>query len=119
MTKPPLFRLSDHRGASDSTSVQIKRDIRSVYDHVPPNRRVHVAIRGAFHYTFSDDGALLKSRILHGVLRAIGKLGISPRRQLAVTTYCVHTFFDHYLKGTSSSRLNISSPLYPEIEALE
>ena len=85
----------------------------------PPDCRLRVAIRGAFHFMFSDDGALLKSSIVRGVLRALGKLGIDARRQLAVTTYCVHTFFDHYLKGTGSSRLNLASPLYPEIQILE
>jgi hypothetical protein len=37
----------------------------------------------------------------------------------AVTTYCVHTFFDHYLKGTDGSTLTISSPRCPEIQILE
>jgi hypothetical protein len=31
----------------------------------------------------------------------------------------VHSFFDAYLKGTSVSRLKISSPLYPEIQVLD
>jgi hypothetical protein len=53
------------------------------------------------------------------ILRPLGKLGIDARRQLAVMTYCVHTFFGHYPKGTSGSRLNISSPLYSEIQVLE
>jgi hypothetical protein len=78
-----------------------------------------VAIRGAFHFMFSDDGALLKSGIVRAVLRALGKLGIDARRQLAVTSYCVHTFFDHFLKDPGSSALNIASPLYPEIQVLE
>jgi hypothetical protein len=52
-------------------------------------------------------------------LRALGVVGIDGRRQLAVTEYCVHSFFDAYLKGTSGSRLNLSSPLYPEIRVLE
>ena len=78
-----------------------------------------MAIRGAFHFTFSDDGALLKSSVVRGVLRTFRKLGIDARRQLAVTTYCVHTFFDHHLKGTGDSRFAISSPLYPEIQVLE
>ena len=46
-------------------------------------------------------------------------LDIDGRRQLAVTTYCVHSFFDAYLKGEGDSRLEISSPLYPEIQVLE
>jgi len=119
LAQPFMFLLSDHGDESDSASVQIERDIRSIYDRIPPERRLRVVIRGAFHFMFSDDGALLKSGAVRGVLRALGKLGIDARRQLAVTTYCVHTFFDHFLKGPSSSALNIASPLYPEIQILE
>jgi hypothetical protein len=54
-----------------------------------------------------------------GVLRLLGKLGIDGRRQLGITTYCVHSFFDAYLKAISVSRLNISNPLYPEMQVLE
>ena len=79
----------------------------------------YVAIRGAFHFTFSDDGALLKSSIVRGVLRMVGKLGIDGRRQLAVTAYCLRTFFDAYLEGAPGARSSISSPLYPEIQVLE
>ncbi len=119
LAQPFLFLLSDHGDASDSASVQIQRDIQSIYVRIPPDRRLRVAIRGAFHFMFSDDGALLKSGIVRGVLRALGKLRIDARRQLAVTTYCVSTFFDHFLKGPGSSALNLVSPLYPEIQGLE
>jgi hypothetical protein len=80
---------------------------------------LRVEIRGADHFTFSDDGALLKSRVMRGALRVFGTLGIDGRRQLAVTAYCVRTFFDKYLKGTNRSPLRMSSPLYPEILELE
>ena len=119
IAQPFMFLLSDHSDETDSASVQIKRDIQSIYDHSPADSRLRIAIRGAFHYMFSDDGALLKSSVVRGVLRVLGRLGIDARRQLAVTTYCVHTFFDHYLKGTGGSRLNLASPLYPEIQVLE
>src|SRR2546421_10237866 len=107
LTQPFLFLLSDHASESDSASLQIQRDIQSVYDRIPPNRRLRVAIRGSYHFMFSDDGALLKSSIVRAVLRLAGKLRIPARRQLAVTTYSVHTFFDHYLNGTGGSRLSI------------
>jgi dienelactone hydrolase len=119
LTKPLMFLLSDHRHESDSTSVQIKQDIQSIYERVPADRRQRVAIRGAFHFMFSDDGAVRKSGIVHGALRVLGRLGIDPRRQLAVTTYCVHTFFDHYLEGAGGSSYTISSSLYPEIQVLQ
>jgi len=49
----------------------------------------------------------------------LGIVGIDGRRQLAVTAYCVHSFFDAYLKQESVSQLQLSSPLYPEIRVLE
>ena len=94
-------------------------DIQSIYDRLPPDGRLLIEIRGANHYLFSDDGALLKSHIVMRTLRVFGIVGIDGRRQLAVTAYCVHSFFDTYLKGASVSRLKISSPLYPEIQVLE
>ena len=115
LSQPFMFLLSDHSKESDPGSLQIKRDIKSVYDHLPPDRRVYATIIGAFHYTFSDDGALLKSSVVRGVMRMTGRLGIDSRRQLAVTTHCVHSFFDAYLKESGSRHLDIASPLYPEI----
>jgi len=119
MSKPFMFLLSDHGTESDSVSRRIKAEIQAMYDRVPADKRLRVAIRGANHFTFSDDGALLKSRVVRGALRLFGKLGIDGRRQLAVTTYCVHSFFDAYLKGPGLSGFRISSPLYPEIQMLE
>ena len=76
-------------------------------------------IRGANHFTFSDDGALLKSRVVRRTLRILGMLHIDGRRQIAITNYCLRTFFDAYLKGEGVSRPEISSPTYPEIQVLE
>jgi dienelactone hydrolase len=119
LQQPFMFLLSDHGDSSDPSSRQIKANIQSIYDRIPPDRRLRIAIRGANHFTFSDDGALLKSSVVRGVLRVFGMLGIAARRQLAITTYCVHTFFDAYLKGASASPPKISSPRYPEIQVLE
>lgn len=52
-------------------------------------------------------------------LLTLGILGIDGRRQLAVTTYCVQSFFDAYLKSPGVSRLRISSLLCPELQVLE
>jgi hypothetical protein len=35
------------------------------------------------------------------------------------TAACVHTFVDAYLKRAGASSLEVSSPLYPEIEVLD
>jgi dienelactone hydrolase len=118
INRPFMFLLSDHSRESDAQTQQIKADIQSIYDHIPLNERLYVTIRGANHFTFSDDGALLKSHLVRGVLRAAGKLGIDGDRQIAVTAYCLHTFFDANLKR-SVSLLMISSSLYPEIQVVE
>jgi predicted dienelactone hydrolase len=117
--QPFMFLMGDHSRESDPESRQIMANIQSIYDRLPADGRLHVKISGANHFLFSDDGALLKSHIVMRTLRALGVVGIDGRRQLAVTVYCVHSFFDAYLKGTSVSRLNISSPFYPEIHVLE
>jgi predicted dienelactone hydrolase len=119
LSQPFMFLLSDHGNESDAQSVQIRSDIQSIYDRMPADRRLRVAIHGAFHFTFSDDGALLKSGIVRGGLRALGRLGMSGRRQLAVTTYCVHSFFDAYLKGMNGGRWDISRNAYPELQIIE
>jgi len=118
-TQPFMFLLSDHRSDSDAETRQVQANIRSIYARLLGDRRLEIVIRGANHFGFSDDGGLLKSHIVLGTLRMLGILGIDGRRQLAVTAYCVHSFFDAYLKGPGVSRLKISSPLYPEIQVLE
>ena len=114
--QPFMFLMSDHKGESDPESVQIMANIQSIYDRLPPDGRLRIEIRGANHFLFSDDGALLKSHLVMGTLRTLGILGIDGRRQLAVTAYCVHSFFDRYLKG---ERLTISSAVYPEIQEVQ
>ncbi len=117
--QPFMFLLSGHGDSSDPLSRQILANIQSIYDRLPPDGRLRIEIRGANHFLFSDDGALLKSHIVLRTLRMLGILGIDGRRQLAVTAYCVRSFFDAYLKGGSASPPKISSPLYPEIQVLE
>ena len=117
--QPFMFLLSDHGDlSSDAEGRQIMANIRSIYDRLPPNGRVLLMIRGANHFTFSDDGALLKSHVLRAIFRLFGKLGIDGRRQLVVTAHCVHSFFDAELNGASISQITPSPP-YPEIRALQ
>ena len=52
-------------------------------------------------------------------LRMLAIVGIDGRRQLALTAYCLRSFFDAYLKGASVPRLNVASPLYPEIQVVQ
>ena len=63
---------------------------------------------------FSDDGAVMKSALVRGVLRLLGRLRIDARRQLAATSYCLRTFFAAHLNGPASTPPAIPSPLFPE-----
>jgi dienelactone hydrolase len=117
--QPFMFLLSDHSHESDPESRRVRTDIHSIYDRLPPEGRLLLEIRGANHFTFSDDGALLKSRLLRAALRLFGKLNIDGGRQLAITTYCVHTFFDAHLKSSTNDRRgDVSFARYPEIQVL-
>jgi dienelactone hydrolase len=117
--QPFMFLLSGQGDFSSDAEVrQIKADIQSVYDRLPTDGRLQIVIRGANHFLFSDDGALLKSHILMRTLRTFGVLHIDGRRQLAVTAYCLRSFFDVYVKGKSASPPKVTSPLYPEIQVI-
>jgi dienelactone hydrolase len=115
---PFMFLLSGGDFSSDAAVRQIWADIQSVYGRLPTDKRSLIVIRGANHFLFSDD-ALLKSHILLRALRMLGIVHIDGRRQLAITAFCLRSFFDAYLKTTGVSRFKISSPRYPEIQVLQ
>jgi pimeloyl-ACP methyl ester carboxylesterase len=116
--RPFMLLLSDHSRESGPESREVMANIQSIYDRLPVEGRTRIVIRGSNHFLFSDDGAL-RSHIVLRTLRGLGIVGIDGRRQLAVTAYCVHSFFDAYLKGAGASSLKVSSPLYPEIQVLD
>ena len=115
--QPFMFLMSDHGDASDPDSRRIEANIQSIYDKLPPASRLHIMIRGANHYDFSD-GAVVKSQVVLRMLHWLGIVGIDGRRQLAITAYCVHSFFDRYLKPDGAAQFKIPSSRYPEIEPL-
>jgi dienelactone hydrolase len=118
LQQPFLFLLSDHGAETDPESLEILANIQSQYEHLPTATRHRVVITGASHFLFSDDGALLKSPVVQGLLRTVGMLRIDGRRQLAATSFCLHSFFDAYLKGTAAHP-QLQTPTYPEIRTLE
>ena len=95
--KPFMFLLSDHSRESGPEHDRVERDLRSVYDRLPPASRRYVVIPGANHFTFSDDGAVLKSRLVRAMMRLFGILRIDARRQVAIAAESIHTFFDAHL----------------------
>jgi dienelactone hydrolase len=122
VTQPFMFLLSDHRGESDAGEPEAIRQAgannRSIYDRLPGDRRLMIMIRGARHYGFSDDGAMLKSPLVMRVLRTVGVVRLDGRRQVALAAHYISAFFDVYLKGAPASELK-SRPEYPEIEYVD
>lgn len=115
LKQPFMFILSDHRReTSDTGSKQIRAHIESIYDRLP-NGRLLISIRGANHFSFSDQ-MLLKSHYVIETLRMLGIGSLEGRRGLAITAECVHTFFDVYLKDAPPDLLNKTSQLYPEVQ---
>lgn len=117
LKQPFLFLLSDHsRELADPASKQIHADFQSIYERLP-NGRLFVTIRGANHFSFSDQ-ILVKSHYVIGLLHLLGVSGLVSRRGLAITTEYVHTFFDVYLKDAPADLLNNPSRLYPEVQVV-
>jgi dienelactone hydrolase len=115
LKQPFLFILSDHsRELSDPASRQIGADIRSIYDRLP-NGRLFITIRGANHFSFSDQ-MFQKSQFVIALLRILGFGRLEGRRGLAITTDYVHTFFDVYLKDAPAASLDKLSQPYPEVQ---
>lgn len=113
-----MFLLGGHANEPDRDSRHIEADIQAIYDRLPKDARLRVEIRGAYHFGFSDDGAVIKSHILLRSLRTLGIVGMDGRRQLEVTAYCIRSFFDAQLKRAGPGTLRLDSASYPEIQVL-
>ena len=75
-----------------------------------------MTITGANHFTFSDQ-MFVKSPVLMFFLRRIGVMGpLEKRRGIAITSACMHTFFDVHLKGAPADEMNSLPSLYPELK---
>jgi dienelactone hydrolase len=111
-----FFLMSDHSRESGSEPQTVERNIESICDHIPEGKRWGMTITGANHFTFSDQ-MFTKSPILMFFLRRAGVMGsLEKRRGLAITSACVHTFFDVYLKGAPADEMNSLPALYPELK---
>jgi dienelactone hydrolase len=113
-TQPFFFLLSDHGDLSGPETREVFARIQSVYDRLPSGKLL-LMIRGANHFSFSDQ-ILVKSRYVVKLMQLL-QGGIDQRRGLAITTACVHTFFDVYLKGGSPTLLDNLRRDYPEVQS--
>ncbi len=118
VTQPFMFLLGAHQGEPQAEVQNVMSHMRSIYYRIPPDRRAFLMIRGASHFMFSDN-AVLKSPLLMNLLHILGIVHLNGRRQLKITAYCLHTFFDKYLKESDTSAIKIRTPLYPELERIK
>lgn len=116
LKQPFLFILSDHScELADPATKQILANFHSIYGRLP-NGRQFIIIRGANHFSFSDQ-MLQKSQFVIWILRTLGFGRLDGRRGLAITSDYVHTFFDVYLKGAPAASLDKLSRPYPEVQS--
>ena len=113
--KPFMFLLSSHEGESDPLSIQIKANIRGIYDSLPESR-VLISLQGAKHFNFTDM-ALTKEKVIFRLAGATGSIG--SRHGLEVEAGCVRTFFDVYLKGQPVTNIKSLATHYPEVKIEE
>lgn len=109
--KPFMFLLAGHEGESDPFSIQIKANIRGIYNSLPKSR-VMISLHGAKHFNFTDM-ALTKEKVIFRLAGATGPIG--SRRGLEVEAGCIRTFFDVYLKGQPVTNIKSLSTHYPEV----
>ena len=115
--QPFFFIMSDHsKEKSGPEGEKVKSDIESIYDKLPEGKRCQITISGANHFSFSDQ-MLTKNSLFLALLERFGVLGqLDKRRGLAITSACVRTFFDVYLRGDPAGQLKSLPALYPEVK---
>ena len=112
---PAMFVLSDHsREMVDPSSARVLAEIQSIYARLPPGR-MYAVIRGANHFSFSDQ-ILLNSQLAIRLLRLFGLPSLDTRRGLAISSDLVDAFFDVQLGRAPREMLTRVAEKYPEIQ---
>jgi len=115
LAEPAMFLLSDHtRDLPDPSSREVLARIDSIYRRLPPGS-FYAVIRGANHFSFSDQ-ILLNSQVALHLLRLAGFGALDSRRGLAVTADSVRTFFDAQLNGSPPAAFAELAANYPELQ---
>jgi dienelactone hydrolase len=115
LKQPFLFLFSDHGDTSAAEARGVLAAVQAIYDRLP-NGRMLLMIRGANHFSFSDQ-MLVKSHLVIRILQLF-QGGLDSRRGLAITAAYVHTFFDVYLNNAPAAKLENLRQLYPEVQPL-
>jgi dienelactone hydrolase len=122
MPKPFMFLMEGFATPAREPNAEVREliaEMRSLYAHLPAGSRQSLAIQGANHFTFGDDGVAVWSGLLLRCLRTLRVLKLDARRQVTITRYAVRTFFDAHLKNGRKTPLTLLSPDYPELETLD
>src|SRR6185369_12566252 len=115
--QPFLFLLSDHTSElSTAEGRAVLTDIHSVYDHSRSSRHVAM-IRGANHFTFTDEMVTKSSYFIRAFL--LVRRGPAALRGLTIARAYVHTFFDVYLKGAPTHELAKLQKSFPEVQPFD
>lgn len=112
--RPFAFLLSDHGPASDPESQAIEAGIRSVFGRLPPTNGWRSTIRGANHFSFSDQ-MLARNPAPLALLQALGVLAIDPRRGLEVSATTVRRLLQSRGDGAVRRGLEIATHDLPEV----
>jgi dienelactone hydrolase len=116
LRRPFMFLLSDHGEAQTAEDRRVLGDIQSVYDRLPSDGRMNLTIRGANHFSFSDE-VLVRPGVVIALMRAAGAIKLEPRHGLAIIRESVRRFLDVHLKGAPMDSLQTLLTTYPELKA--
>ncbi len=111
MNKPFMFLLADHINESDSISIQIKSNIAKIF-HSNIENQYWIYLKGSGHFNFSDfpfQKEVFVSRLSGGIGPIGGKYGIK------IITSCLLSFFDEYVKGEPSIKIQDLNKQFAEI----
>jgi predicted dienelactone hydrolase len=112
--QPFFFLMSDHRGEDAAETARVMGEINGIYEKAPEGKRWAMTIKGANHFSFSDQ-MFTKSAVVINALHWAGVMKLEKRRGIAIANDCVHTFFDVTLKGAPVEEMGRLAARYPEL----
>jgi len=96
LPQPFLFVAAEHDVPAEDS--RIEADLHGACAANDAGKEI-IRLRGASHFGFSDDGALLKVPGIRGLLHSMGFGGMGGPRQLELTKQFLHSFFGVHLMG--------------------
>lgn len=104
LRRPFAFVLSNRAPTGDPESAAIAGAIQSVYDRLAPEHRLRVTVRGANHFSFSDQ-MVVRNPVPLTLLRWLGIVRLDPHRGLEVSAEVVRRLLDASLQQEGDALL--------------